>query len=186
MAVLGQSQTVTFRDSKRYTTSVRFYVRNSGALTVAQLEVNASNIVVDMAALSNAALQSAQGPYTTAATAVVQGAQATYESAEDKLALTFSTAAGALHTYQIPAPAAAFFLNDGETVDTGNASVRQLIADMLDATYMTVTPTTGQTAGAGSRSGEALTVFIGGIRKRRKNQRKQSIFSLSPTGGEGE
>jgi len=186
MANSARLQTVTFRDSKRYPAKTSFYVVNTGALTAVQLQTNAGNIINDITALTNAAFQSSAGPSTSVPTAPVTGAQATYETAEDKLQMVFTTATGVIHRYDIPAPLAVVFLNDGETVDNTSALVKQYIADMLNQTYLAVPVSAGQTAGACSRNAEVLSAFIGGIRVRKRLQRKQSILSVSPQGGEGE
>lgn len=186
MANSARLQTITFRDSKRYPAKMSLFIVNTGALTATQLQTNAGNIINDVTAMTNAAFQSSAGPSTSVPVAPVVGAQATYETAEDKLQMTFTTATGAIHRYQVPAPLAVLFLNDGETVDVGNSLVKQFCADMLNATFGGTAVSTGQTAGACSRNGEVLSAFIGGIRVRRKLQRKQSILSLSPSGGEGE
>jgi hypothetical protein len=158
-------QTASFRDAKGQTATVKFFVHAADeptALTDAQAIVTA---LAD-AALTNAALQNAKGAYTTQPTVNTYGTNAVYETIEDKAMLTFETASGAIHRYQVPAPVAAIFLADDETVDPANAKVTALTAAMIGK--------------ACSEDGVLIASYIGGIRIRKKLKRKFNIFTLNP------
>lgn len=186
MANSARPQSYTFRDNKQQTARVNMFILNTGALTATQLQTNAGNILNDLQGLSNAVLESAKGPFTSVPVAVTAGAAATYETVEDKAQFVFTTATGILHRYDVPAPLAAIFLADGETVDFTNSLVKQFVADMINATFSGTAVSAGQTAGACSRNAEALSGAVGGIRIRKRLQRKFNIYTRAPSGGQGE
>lgn len=157
-------ETVSYRDAKGQTAKTSFFVV---AATPALALTAASTLVPLITALTNAALQNAKGAYTTSPTVNSYGTNAVYETIEDKAQLTFQTATGAIHRYQIPAPKAAIFMADDETVDPANADVLALAAAFV----------ADQVA---SRDGSLIASFIGGIRVRRKFQRKFNIFTRNP------
>ena len=175
----GLPQSITYRDSKGNTGSVRFFL-DPGAASVAAVAQNGANIRVAINALTNAALVGSKGPDTTNANAVAYGASGAYENIEDKATFTFADAVGTLHRYQVPAPKSAIFMADGETIDNTNGAVKLFVADMINATYGGTAPDASQTKAAVSRSDQALVTFVGGIRQRRKLHRKMTIYTLNP------
>ncbi len=156
-------ETLTFRDAKGQTARVSFYCT---AATFAAATPLANTVATDMEALTNSAISQATGPYTLIPSPVVYGGAGQFQDSSDKAALSFTTATGAIHRYQVPAPLAAIFLADLETVDPSNAAVTAFVAAME--------------AVACSRDGSAITTFIGGIRLRRKMPRRFNIFTKNP------
>lgn len=156
-------QSATYRDDKGQVATVRFYVLaadEGDALTAAQA------IVAAISAMTNAAFDGARGAYTTVPAAHAYGANATFESVEDKAQVTFQTEVGSMHRYKIPAPKEAIMLADGETLNPANGLVATFAAAMA--------------AGAASRDGVAITDLIGGVRTRSRFQRRFNIFTLNP------
>lgn len=162
MAVAKQSY--TWRDAKGNTARTSFYIQGANATAQATA---ANAIFSTMGALTNAAFQSSSGPETAAPTEVVYGTNAAYASVEDKAVFTFQTAHGSLHRIQIPAPVAAIFLADGETVDATNTAV--------------VAFTSAFVANACDSDGVTIGFGAFGIRQRRKTRRKLSIFTKDPS-----
>lgn len=156
-------QSVTYRDDKGQTASVRMFVAAADEATAL---TDAQTIITAMNALTNAANDGARGAYTSSPTVHSYGANAEYETVEDKAQLSFQTSTGAIHRYQVPAPKTAIFLADGETVDPANGLVTTFAAAVV--------------AAGASRDGAAISTFIGGIRVRRKFQRKFNIFTRNP------
>lgn len=176
-------QSYTYRDAKGNTARVSLYVAGNtpDANYPANPYTDAKNISADLANLTNAALQVAHGIYEFAPGTVQYGASGTvYETVEDKAVFTFADFDGGVHRYAVPAPKAAIFLADAETVDNSNALVKQMVADFLNATYNGTAPTAGQSNGVYSRQLVALAAFYGGIRQRRKIHRKINIFTKNP------
>ena len=174
----GLPQAYGFRDARGFTTRVKMFL--DSAATVAGAWQNGFNIGVDLDALTNLAVTQATGPFTSNAADVAYGAVGQYQDAEDKAELVFQTAGGSFHRYQIPGPLAAIFLADLETVDSTNALVKQFVADMLNATFGGTAPSSGQTKATVSRDGTSLVLFIGGIRLRRRTQRRHNIITKAP------
>jgi hypothetical protein len=174
----GLSQSFGFRDSKGQTASLRVYMI-SGADSDANYTQEA-RIATDLAALTNAVVETAKGPYTKAPVAVGYGAAATYEDVEDKAVMTFATGFGAIHRFEIPAPLSAIFMADGETVDPTNVNVKHLVADMINSTYSGTAPNADITTAHSDRNGQALTTWYGGVRARRKMRRRVNIFTKNP------
>lgn len=163
MAV-SRLQSLTFRDAKGHTAVFRFRV--TGA-TPAALETSAAAVVTALTPLTNAHLQSANGPYSQDPTEAIYGTNASYASIEDKAVFTFQTGAGAFHRFQVPAPIAAIFLADGETVDHSNTSVTAFTSAMV--------------ANAVDNNGNLIAFGATGIRVRRKLRRRTNIFTLDPS-----
>jgi hypothetical protein len=108
-------QTFSFRDAKGQTSTIRMWIVNAtaaGALAAGQAVHNALD------ALTNASPGPAKGAYNTAPAPNAYGTAAQYANIEDKALLTFQTATGAIHRYQLPAPLVAAFDTDQETVKT--------------------------------------------------------------------
>lgn len=156
-------QTVSYRDAKGQTSVMKFFV---SAATAALALTAAENIVTALAALTNAAQNNAKGAYTTSPVTNAYGTDATFETVEDKAMLTYQTSTGQNHRYMVPAPLAAIFLADSETVDTANSLVAALTAVMVGH--------------ACSGDGVLLAGYVGGIRIRRKLKRKFNIYTLNP------
>jgi len=99
------------------------------------------------------------------------GTVADYESVTDKAVMTFIDGAGQIHRATIPAPVASMFLADGITVNAADADV---------VTYVNVvTNTAGHAYFISSRGGLAITRFVGGLRTKKANRRRVSIFTKS-------
>lgn len=98
------------------------------------------------------------------------GAQAVYETVEDKAQLTFTAAladGGTIHRWQVPAPKAAIFQADGQTVDQAQADVVALVGAFETYVY----PASSATA--------PMAAYIGGFRVKRKLQRRMNVFTKS-------
>jgi hypothetical protein len=122
------------------------------------------------------------GPYTTQNQPWETGVNSDgdYRSVEDKAVMVFGDANGGIHRFQIAGPEASIFYPDQETVDPTQAVVSQFIADVLNSTYNGFSPQTTVHAAFVGNSGIALTYWIGGYRRRAKQQRKLTIFTLDP------
>lgn len=160
----GLRETATYRDSKGHIGRVAFYVASTGT-TVTQAAAAAA-ILNNLAPITNAAQQSARGPATEVAAPVVYGTTADFATVEDKAVFTFSTADGQLHRIQVPAPKIAIFEVDTITVDAAQTDAAAFITNFL-----------GNAVTAG---GAAMSSFVGGVRIRRKLQRKLSIYTKVP------
>jgi hypothetical protein len=165
MPVFGQS--VTLRDDKGYTARVSFWIE---AATQVAAATSGAAVVADIAAMSNAAVQAVRGASNMSPIGVVYGANAVYEDVQDKARMSFETADGSIHRYEIPAPLEVLFLPDGETVDKSQAAVAAFLTNMLAGTQ-----------GVSSRAGNYLTIFLGGVRVRTRNPRRPSIIIRDPT-----
>jgi len=161
----GLPQSVTFRDAKGHTAVMRCYVNNDSV--PANERTRGLDFANDVAALSNAVVESAKGPYTTISSPASYGAAAVYASVEDKAVLTFQDANGGLHRFAVPAPKASIFLADGETVDPANTDIVALETQVISELK--------------TRDGVGFIGMPGGIRKRVKIRRKETIFTLDPT-----
>jgi hypothetical protein len=125
-----------------------------------------------LAALTNAAVNGGTGRVGYLQLPGVLGTQADFGSIEDKATLTYVDAAGSIHRYQVPAPKASIFYADEMTINPLNSLVIAFNTVFLNAganTYFVA-----------SRGGSAITEFIGGVRVRRRNQRRVSIFTRNP------
>lgn len=160
----GLKEVASYRDSKGRIGRVSYYVASTGtAITQATA---AANVINFLALITNAAQQSARGPATEVAGPVVYGTTADFASVEDKAVLTFSAADGSLHRIQIPAPKIAIFEVDTVTVDAAQTDLANFVTAFL--------------ADAVTAAGASITSFIGGVRVRRKLQRKLNIFVKVP------
>lgn len=154
---------LTYRDAKGNTARTTLYTSQTteGAATTAF-----GNVVTAMDAITNATLQSAIGAYEISPQPVLYGTNAEYASVEDKAVFTFQTAAGDVHRFKVPAPIAAIFKTDGETVDSANTDV--------------VAYTTAITDAMSNRSGTAIAFFLGGTRTRVKSRKRLNINIKAP------
>jgi biotin carboxyl carrier protein len=131
-----QRQSTVWVDAQGKTTA-RLTTTSAGAVAV----------VAAIAALSNAAVQETwEGPLTAVAAPTPTAADKI--SVRDSAELVYSTAAGSLVKVSIPAPQAAIFMADGETVNP--AAVAALTALVL---ANVVTP-----------AGVAVTAYVAGTR----------------------
>jgi hypothetical protein len=164
--VPGYRTVVTFRDKKGQTAKTSFY--STGADLAAAL-ANAQATVPLVEAVSAGAVSSVHGLAETPPTAITYATTAAkYDNAEDKAELVFTDAEGGVHRYQIPIPKDGVFLADDETVNVAQADVAALIANFIGGTVT-------------SRNGIALTGFLGGIRLRKRTQKRFSISTKNPT-----
>jgi len=112
---------------------------------------------------------------------VAYGTNAEYPAAWQHAVMTFQDSNGSIHRYRIPAPKLAIFDTDGVTVlnDGTQAAVVAFVNAMKNASG---------TAFVSSRSGKALTNFIGGILAQGKQPRRFNAFIKSShlVQGEGE
>jgi hypothetical protein len=135
--------------------------------TFALATTDMSNVAPLQLALTNCVLVNAKGTYTTSPTTNGYGTSAEFDTVEDKAVMTFVTATGALHRYQIPAPKVALFLADKETIDPAQADVAAYFAAIIANKVS-------------SRDGSLITAFIGGTRLRRKLERRFNIYTKNP------
>jgi hypothetical protein len=156
----SQWYTFSFRDSRGEVSRMRGLI---GDATFSAVEGDAVNGKALLQAVSNAHvyLPAVDGFDRT------YGATAEYETSEDKAVLTFADPAGFLHRFQIPAPLAAGFLADKETVNSAETNMAALITWMSAYLY-------------GRKTDTAALTYIGGVRIRRKTHRKLNIMVKNP------
>lgn len=156
-----------FRDAKGQVSRTRAI---AGGATAAAVITDIGALATDMQDVTNAHV-------TTSLDSTINrtyGTNAEFPNVEDKMVLTFVDPAGNLHRYQIPAPKLAMFQADGETVNASVGVMVTLISAFTSFIY-------------GRSSDVSPLVYVGGIRLRRRFQRRFNIFTLDPTlGGEGE
>lgn len=145
---------------------------NTSAATRGDAQLLASNLLSLVSACSNGAVVAGTGLASATYMPNLLGTAATYETVEDKAVLVYLTLAGTLHRLEIPAPIAAVFLADQETVNKAQANIAALTAAM--------TATTGAGNFPSDRSGIAFGSLIAGFRSRRRWQRKTTIWTLTP------
>lgn len=158
-------QSATLRDCRGYTSVLKFVGTNDN---LTDLAGSCQDQVNDFAALSNAALVTAHGPYSLEPSFVPSyGAQADYRDVEDGLILTWGCVDGQLVRVRIPAPKTAIFLADGRTLNQANALVVTALSHAL----------TGGVGGiaviASIRTHSPIQTFINGFRKRNRNDRRR-------------
>jgi hypothetical protein len=169
MALHTAPQTYTWRDAKGNIARTKIHVTWDDAHG-ADLGTLINTLQPLFQAISNANLEHSMGAAWNGANGFGYGSQATFGSAEDKAALSFNTLGGT-HTLQIPAPKAAIFLTDAETVNAAQSDIVALVAEIVDGET---------TAFVTDAAGNQVTGMIGGFRVRRKNQRKVNIFTKAP------
>lgn len=167
-------QTFNFRDSRGMTGSVRLWLTSDSATDTNDL---ITPFITALEALTNAHMTSSRGSAGDTPE-FGYGSDAQYAPIEDKASLTYFTARAQRHTYRIPAPKAAIFMSDEQTVNPANSLVVAFNTAILD----TVT-----SAFFSDAQGNPLTGYVGGIRTRSKLRRKFTIFTLNPAeSGPGE
>lgn len=155
--------TYSFRDARGYIARMKVII---GDATNSAVVVDANTLVGHLRAASNAFAEINTDTFKP----LTYGTAATFENVEDKAVLTFrSTDTGRLSRFSLPAPKSAVFLADQMTVDTSNALISAVINDFTTFVYANDQAT-------------APLAFVGGLRTRRRNQRKINIFTLNPAG----
>jgi hypothetical protein len=156
---------VTFRDVRGFTALHTYYIN----VTPVSDRFNwAANIFNTLQDLSNAAIQSSSGLVTTPPRPYLWGEADPYSSVGDKADMIFSTDSGGLYHYKIPAPIIGLFLQDGETIDPGNADVMTWTAAML-ANH------------ACAKNGDLLTRWITGRLVRTTKPKRLSSLTFNPS-----
>lgn len=163
-------QTYSYRDTKGQTSTMRMWFVNA---TDAGAKTAAAAVRAALDALTNAAPGPAKGADNTAPAPNTYGTAAQYQNIENKALLTFQTATGAIHRYQLPCPIVAMFRSDEETVKTPDSGgdAQQILLDTL---------VTAMVGNVSSRDGVLINSFIGGIFINRRFKRKFDIFTKDP------
>lgn len=182
MALAIYRGVVTFRDARGQTGRTTFYGQleaGTGSLTV--LRGLMDTVASSIAACSNAAVVGYQGLLTGGGTGQVvnpdqYGANAAYPNIEDKATLKFLMANNTLSTLSIPAPKGTggsnIFLADGETVNPLATPIVNLVAAL--------TAVGASAEAASSKNGSDYNILVLGMRTRRRFQRKNTIWTLTP------
>lgn len=166
-------QTFVYRDAKGETSTLRFYIDEGGTGDADAVQVFAVSLRNAISALTNAALQSANGVLTEYGVAQY-GSHSTggaYEAIEEKAVMSFQDNSGQLHRWQIPAPLIALFLADKVTIDPTNSLVttfNNLITQAAPAVHVV------------SRQDIGMANFMGGLFAARKLHRRLNIYTLTP------
>ena len=158
-------QSFSYRDSGGEIGKVSFYIHYDSTLVTDAANL-AKAVQTQIAALSNAVLVNANGPYAAAFDPAVFGAVGFYENVEDKLVFTWQDSGNSRHRMAIPAPKSASFGTDGETALTSAL-----------ANLVTAMGTVVGTAVVASRGGAPFTKSLGGQRARRKTQSEDNIYT---------
>jgi hypothetical protein len=152
----------TFRDAQGRTSLIRANV----STIPADIQTVADQWVTLWQAASTANVRSfldVPGP-------IVRPAAALYQSVQDKAELVFQDVGGSFHRYQIPCPIGGggtpIFMGDGVTVNPANAAIVAIVSQAIDQFT--------------SATGAALSLFLGGIRLRRRLPRRLNITVLAP------
>lgn len=155
-----------FRDAKGQIGRMRVLI---GGATNAAVLTSAGTLTTDLQAATNAHVST----NVDSAASHVYGTNAEFPNVEDKAQLVFADTTGNLHRYQLPAPLLACFATDGETV-VNSGVMATVIGDFQSFVY-------------GHNSDVGPLAYIGGIRQRRRMQRRFNIFTKDPTlASEGE
>lgn len=171
-------QSHTFRDSKGFTGTIRYFVNPNGA-ALADILTGVAALLVAFKALTNAAYQGSRGILNEFGVKQYGAQGVDYASCRMKARMVFQDESGGLHAISIPAPKIACFDTDRQTIlPSGVASVTSVIA------------APGGPVGSGadfvcSRDGIQLVNFMGGFfvaRQRRAN--KLFVLSAPETAGE--
>lgn len=151
---------IVFRDAKGDTSRLTVLV---GGADEAGVEANYTTLRNHVEAISNCGVNDDNNPVPL----IPYGVQAVYENVEDGALLTFQDPTnGSLHRYKIPAPKAAIFLADGETVNQAQADIVSLISDFETFVY-------------GAYLAPSPLTYLAGVRVRRKMHRRMTIFTKS-------
>ena len=121
--------------------------------------------------LTNAQLFSAPGIGGELTVSGDYGTSAEFDSVTDKAVMSFIDSAGQIHRMQIPAPKAAIFLADKITVDRAQTDVAAYINLMVNGPENVYFNST--------RGGLQFSSFAGGLRTKKPNRRRTTIFTKS-------
>ena len=122
-------------------------------------------------ALTNAQLFSAPGVGGALTISGDYGTAAEFDSVTDKAVMTFIDSAGQIHRFQIPAPKAAIFLADKITVNRAQTDV---------AAYVNLIVNGGSNPYfMSTRGGLQFSSFAGGLRIKKPNRKRMTIFTKS-------
>ena len=172
MAALHAKQSYSLMDAKGQVARVVLALNYDGAEAAPDAWTVGSGMAAAIAGASNAFLFAASGPYGYLVPKQY-GARADYVDAEDKAVLTFQDNVGALHRFSIPAPKAALFMADGQTVSPTSALVEAFITALI-------TPANSASfGGRASTFSQAPAGFIAGQRQRRRTSRRLTLWTLS-------
>lgn len=128
----GASQTFTFRDTRGFVSTVRFYLKpdtaanqQTAALTVSEAILACSSTAAVKTEDGTITLVKSKGPLTTVVQPWLAASASAYDTVADKVALLINDADGIPHTYLIacPLPVTAggnSFLADNKTIDKTN------------------------------------------------------------------
>lgn len=180
MAQVTALQSVAMRDARGHVGKFRYWYQYDQADPTGQSDAINRVLIVNaaIAACSNAAIIAYNGLGSEQFSPLFYGASAQFENAEDKARMVFlavdddvAPALYTLWTIEIPAPKAALFYADLETVNSAATLTAQFITAMLTADGAGGHPVT--------KSGLLIAQFVGGYRRRRKMQRKLTIYDKS-------
>lgn len=173
MAIVQGRQTYAFRDAKGQTARMAVYITYDNAEAAPDAYSVAHNLSGAITAATNAALIGATGPFSLALPSAY-GDRADYVDAEDKAIIVVQSSGGTLHRFAIPAPKAAVFMADGQTVSPSSGLVTAFVTALATPTGSAyVSDRTGVGYGSGSAG------FVGGYRTRRRMSRRLTIWTLS-------
>lgn len=164
----GRRISVSFRDARGQVASSRYYLQGVDAASLA----GADNAIQSALAACTLAHVYGTSINHSPEAVVYGGTTGGYDSVEDKLVLVFQTADGSTHRYSCPSPKFSDFEADGESAAVGDTNVSSLIGAII--------------ANVTSRSGEAMSVSLGGYRHRSRTIRRFNVIVKNPTlTGEG-
>jgi len=167
------SNTVTqhslgYVDAKGNQTRMRFYISHD---TVANGVAVYDDFASAINALTNGLNFSNPGFGGAPTVSGEYGAADQFESVTDQAVFTAIDAAGQIHRFMVPAPKAAIFLADLLTVNMANAAVGD---------YTDIITNAGSAASfISTRSGQGFASVPAGLRIKRPNRRRVSVFTKS-------
>jgi hypothetical protein len=153
-------QSYSLRDARGRVGWIKTYINWA---TLAGAAGQGSALAGVLPGATNAALQSARGPYTTAPTAPTYGAALQWAGIDDVVRLFMRTAAGTIFKFDIPAPRSAMFLADGETGLLSSGALKT-IGDRLVTSHFC------------DRDGHDFLALVFAVRTRRRDRRHLSIY----------
>ncbi len=157
-----------FTDAKGNQARVRHFLSADSYANAAAL---LGQLDAALAAMSNAVITSAPGIGGILTQSGSYGTAAVYESVTDKASFTFIDSSGQLHRFSCPAPKSAIFLADEVTVDQANA--------LVEAYIDVITNEAAAVSFVCTRAGVAILSYAGGLRTKRPNRKRVSIFTKS-------
>jgi hypothetical protein len=163
------TQTYTYRDAKGFTATVKYHIAENGGDADA-VDTLANNINTAFAALTNAKPQAASGAFSFLGVKQY-GTAAAYGSVRMKARLVFQDAAGALHSFYVPAAKIAIFDADMQTVLP--SAVSTLVGLM---TNVSAFPPASGTVYVCSQDGIQYTNFMGGFFVARQTKKNKTFY----------